>query len=424
MQTYQPINKNFRLWTIAKDRFSIYRCECFLRDSCGDLGHKYQELMAMFLGNCYYAYGCECVQDVNIRYSANKNNNTKSQYNKFGHTMFMRTLNKLIELDYIDDNRIKPCVDKEGQRFQSSFSITNKLRRHFDNNLDWFCDEKKGECLFLHIKNDHEDYLDDYKDNPSTRRLRSNLVKLNNNNKQFGQPTVDTREVRSRPSLPYISHWMNNSMPGMKKSEFVNSRVNFCAKYHRVFNNDWKHGGRWYSQIQSLPKEIRSHLYIGNEQTAELDFTCLHPYVLYAREGIQFSGDAYLTSDPHQRLINKLIILAVFCSSSREQTRKAALKKFRKERIDCKNDQINATLDLLEEKHTPISKWFYSGCGLELQYTDSTITGKIVKEFVRQKKPIYPVHDSYIVRKSDSGLLRQCMINSYREVVGYMPEIK
>ena len=49
---------------------------------------------------------------------------------------------------------------------------------------------------------------------------------------------------------------------------------------------------------------------------------------------------------------------------------------------------------------------------------DSNITNYIIKEFVRQQKPILSVHDSYIVDTKDVELLRDCMKEASLDVVG------
>jgi len=49
---------------------------------------------------------------------------------------------------------------------------------------------------------------------------------------------------------------------------------------------------------------------------------------------------------------------------------------------------------------------------------DSHITNFIIKEFVRRKKPILSVHDSYIVGTRDVELLRDCMKKASLHVVG------
>ena len=49
---------------------------------------------------------------------------------------------------------------------------------------------------------------------------------------------------------------------------------------------------------------------------------------------------------------------------------------------------------------------------------DSHITNYIIKVFVRRKKPILSVHDSYIVDTRDVELLRDCMKEASLNVVG------
>ena len=55
--------------------------------------------------------------------------------------------------------------------------------------------------------------------------------------------------------------------------------------------------------------------------------------------------------------------------------------------------------------------------GIDLMYTDSHITAAVIRRFVELDKPILPVHDSYVVKVSDSNLLKQIMREACEEEV-------
>tara|TARA_B100001093_G_scaffold464465_1_gene481391 strand:- start:290 stop:664 length:375 start_codon:yes stop_codon:yes gene_type:complete len=56
--------------------------------------------------------------------------------------------------------------------------------------------------------------------------------------------------------------------------------------------------------------------------------------------------------------------------------------------------------------------------GIDLMYTDSQITAAVIRRFIELDKPILPVHDSYIVKVSDSNLLKRIMREACEEEVG------
>ena len=51
-------------------------------------------------------------------------------------------------------------------------------------------------------------------------------------------------------------------------------------------------------------------------------------------------------------------------------------------------------------------------------FLDSQITAQIINNFVKRKKPILSVHDSYIVQSTDVDLLRSEMQKASLDVVG------
>ena len=63
--------------------------------------------------------------------------------------------------------------------------------------------------------------------------------------------------------------------------------VQFNRKWlYRVFNEDFERGGRFYGGFwQEIPSDYRSRLTIDHRITFEIDFSSLHPAILYLREG-------------------------------------------------------------------------------------------------------------------------------------------
>ena len=58
---------------------------------------------------------------------------------------------------------------------------------------------------------------------------------------------------------------------------------------------------------------------------------------------------------------------------------------------------IEKLINHFADYHQPIAKHFYSGKGIKLQYLDSMIAEKIIKQFTEMNIPVLCVHDSFVV---------------------------
>lgn len=70
----------------------------------------------------------------------------------------------------------------------------------------------------------------------------------------------------------------------------------------------------------------------------------------------------------------------------------------------------------LEARHSGISNWFRQGLrGLELQAIDAAIADVVMNYFtVAMKRPVLPVHDSFIVARRDERTLAETMALAYQ----------
>jgi len=89
----------------------------------------------------------------------------------------------------------------------------------------------------------------------------------------------------------------------------------------RIFSNGLM--GRWYQKgemsYQQLPKEVRRKLLINGEGVIEIDYSAMHPHILYSWEGKQCPGDFYddvAKQGKCSRFIAKNVFLIVINSDS------------------------------------------------------------------------------------------------------------
>lgn len=216
--------------------------------------------------------------------------------------------------------------------------------------------------------------------------------------------------------------------PGFKQTQ-VN--INLNSKYlHRVFNEDFEHGGRFYGGWwQSVPSKIRPYILIDGVPTVEVDFKGYHIALLYSLSGINyFEGDG--NQDPYRvegwnRADVKLLLQIVL--NCKKQNVIDAYNNARtdegKEPIPA--DRLKSLIAIFEEMHRPIKPYFYNGLGITLQNIDAQIaasvmrdcmnTGILDEDGVYQKFITLPVHDSFIVKEQYKEQLKSAMERAVEE---------
>ena len=189
----------------------------------------------------------------------------------------------------------------------------------------------------------------------------------------------------------------------------------------RIFNDcSFELGGRFYCPIQSLKKEARRSLTLNGDPVVEIDYSSIHPNLLYQQNCYQFISPSesddhyqYRTKDESKRdLVKKVFNLLLNRTGNKESEISSIM-------YHCKITQEKA-VDLrnwVYELHEPIAHLFGKGQGIRLQRTDSDIAFKVIEWFVKNKRPIIMIHDSALVSIRDTESLKLLMYESYQEVV-------
>lgn len=211
-------------------------------------------------------------------------------------------------------------------------------------------------------------------------------------------------------------------------------RVTQTDKFvYRVFNHkSFDLGGRFFGGWwQRCPSAMRKDILLDDHATVEIDYSSLHPTLLYAYEGINYWGE--ISSDPYaigklsfegdeekSRELAKSVML-ILLNIDEEEKLPAAFRKNAKPgsaQKKYKNEQVFEILERISELHHPISGYFCSGIGLSLQNTDASITEIILRYFVDRDWPILLIHDSYVVPDGLHEKLELAMESAFREVCG------
>lgn len=185
-------------------------------------------------------------------------------------------------------------------------------------------------------------------------------------------------------------------------------------RLHRVFNNGkLDHGGRFYGGWwQNIPKQHRAKITINWNPTVEIDYSSMHPNMLYAMEGKSAPEDCYALDgfpEEHRDLL-KITFQKLLNAKGRIQAP-------RSEELP-EGWTLKSILGGLRELHEPISGYFQTGKGIELQRLDSDIAEQVILTMMDRGELALPVHDSFIVHFARADLLKEVMREAYVERMG------
>jgi len=184
----------------------------------------------------------------------------------------------------------------------------------------------------------------------------------------------------------------------------------------RIFNHgSLTKGGRFYGHwVQGLPREYREFLRIGGEPVVELDYSGLHPRMLYAIKGAAPpDGDLYaVPGHDAERDLLKNVLLVAINAEDEKSTVQAVMKEFnldRRRRITVKAATIRKLLAAIKAAHPALADLFCTGQGIDLQNRDSRIAESVMLQLADQGIPSVPLHDSFIVGASHAQALHTAM---------------
>jgi hypothetical protein len=195
----------------------------------------------------------------------------------------------------------------------------------------------------------------------------------------------------------------------------------------RVFNRArYIYGGRFYTPVYiGIPKEYRSTITIDGESTVELDYSAHHIRMLYHRDNMDFTGEAYVynksdTIHENERALHKYMAMIAINACSRKSTILAVQDSIRRDIKKLKytnelptREQLEELYDEFLEYHKPIAHHVSNDEGTKLQRIDSDIMNNILVDLANDNIVALPVHDSVIVKKKHEERLRELMIKHY-----------
>lgn len=196
-------------------------------------------------------------------------------------------------------------------------------------------------------------------------------------------------------------------------------------------------GGRFYGGWwESIPSEFRPYITINGLATGELDFSNLHPRLMYVLHGQPVpAGDLYddgwrdasspiyePAQEPYKS--RRKIIKTVFNATLND-----ASGRFR---LDPQDHALAKSLGLsaasirstLFKRHPLLESIYKTDFGIRLQHIDSQIAETVMLGLIAQGICCLPIHDSFIVPRHQAGNLVQSMRDAYLRHTGDAPALK
>ena len=320
--------------------------------------------------------------------------------------LFLKIVDLLRDHQFLGEKRGKRS-DHIEQGYGSRFWAKEKLFLEFATlNTSMIKNSQDERVVILRYKNKKD--VPHFKDSPKSAMYRGTLTEIN--------------QVYQVNTFSYTSAML-------KQSEMLYPRLK------SIFNNrSWEKGGRLYSaalngiSYQNISENERGTILINGQKTVELDYSSLHITMLYAKENATMPDAPYdMLSRAMRALVKVATLILINANSDKEAV--GALRKQKNELekqfdlseknqnlLDCFNKctcSLEEVVSRIKSAHSPISKYFGSGVGLQLQNEDSLMALEIVHYFAQKGIACLPVHDSFIVQKQYENELRQIMLTTF-----------
>jgi hypothetical protein len=245
--------------------------------------------------------------------------------------------------------------------------------------------------------------------------------------------TEDT--IRMRNNLARINHVLRENWPDIEisREEWVRLQERLKAKedrvpidlsnryLYRVFNDgSLSMGGRFYGGWwQNVPSDFRRYIRINGKLTVEIDYSSIHPRMLFAMEGLEAPDDPYdIGLEPKFREAVKQTFNALVNANT---NRINPVDSFDADAIGMSWPKFKK---VVRQGFGPIDKYFGTGEGIRLQRVDSDILERVLLHFAGLGIPCLPVHDSVIMHHGYEEKLIAVMGQAFEDVIGIPGKVK
>jgi len=134
--------------------------------------------------------------------------------------------------------------------------------------------------------------LVEYEDTVQTNQMRHNLQLIND---RISTKWIDL-ELSREEHLDLVAQMAKKDKDHLEESPDDYRPLMLSKRsLYGVFNDaDFKTGGRFYGGWwQEIPSKFRDRITIDGKRTVQLDYSGLHPHILYHERGLELKGDPY-----------------------------------------------------------------------------------------------------------------------------------
>ena len=267
--------------------------------------------------------------------------------------------------------------------------------------------------------------LVEYDDTEQTNQMRHNLQVIND---RIATKWIDL-ELGREEYVDLVTQMAEKNKQYFKESPDDYRPLMLSKRsLYRVFNDaEFKTGGRFYGGWwQEIPSKFRDRIIIDGKRTVQLDYSGLHPHILYHEKGVDLKGDPYQVNlipsentddiDGFRKFIKKCF--NAMLNAETEMKRPPRASQLGRWGVTWKQ-----VVTAIRDRHPDIEDQFFTGAGLRLQRIDSDICEAVILGMIKRSPEIVvlPVHDSFIVHHGYKDELMAMMLGAYCVKYGNIP---
>ena len=351
-----------------------------------------------------------------------------------------RAFKKLVDAEFICITNGGYLIRPAGRSDNTKYRLTKRFKRWFEQELakvgfsgdlyTLIVDPQllpNGPNLRVQVKSEQQDG----KRSPKTRKIAFD-------------PSAESDEISEKVSVinrMLEKTWIDLDISDDQRDELKRrlalhkrkDRPKFIRynerQLYRVFHDtEFSTGGRYYGGWwQTIPNsakdgtQFRRHIVINGKPTVEVDYSALHPAILYAKQGLALPEDPYTPilgkeyRDISKRIFNALVNAKKDMKSGPRQLR------YKVKGQELTWPEIKARV---YEVHAPIKHFFCSGAGMWLMHEDSELATDVMHYFASSGVPCLPVHDSFLVHHGWESGLKKVMLELFEERYGVQIDMK
>ena len=204
------------------------------------------------------------------------------------------------------------------------------------------------------------------------------------------------------------------------KSEISHPIHHLSSFTYYVCNlGSWELSGNFYNDWQTISLKGRSGILFNGMTTVEIDYSAVHPYLIYAENGIPIplTVDAFLSlltpnslknESSNAAKLQRMFFLMINSKSERE-----AFKLF-----GGAVSEARPVLEAVKSQHSQIADEFCQDKGTQLVRRDAELVRNVLEIFTQATKPILAIQNSFIVETSENKFLASTIFNALKQTNG------